>query len=304
MWKKYLFPVTQLYFWPPFGGGTWPSSVRASRPRPHPYTALRRWGLSNPGTRAGLCSSVAHLSTLHPQNRLLRLLWYKPPQVATPARKCPWCIYHYIHLAICRFFKAEPTEELAKQSRRTQALEDEGWVTSGYTGTRSRWEGRWEFDASWISWVVKKVHAGCCRRAGREDGFTEEVTTWLIPHGQRRGAHRAQARVKAGLISWALPDHWGEEAVPGNTLGPENEPQDEPGSCRLSTPQSWLQWPLGRRPWMMPSLDISRPESKFKVFPSNFETGDPGVSSCAFSLCSLTAGVTTQPGFTMGSLTS
>lgn len=45
---------------------------------------------------------------------------------------------------------------------------------------------------------------------------------------------------------------------------------------------------------MMLSLGISRPESKFKVFPSNSETGDPSVSSWAFFLCSLTAGVTTQ----------
>lgn len=32
------------------------------------------------------------------------------------------------------------------------------------------------------------------------------------------------------------------------------------------------------------SVDISRPESKFRMFPSNFETEDPGVSGCAFFL--------------------
>lgn len=51
------------------------------------------------------------------------------------------------------------------------------------------------------------------------------------------------------------------------------------------------------------SVDISRFESKFKMFPSNSETGEPGISRCDF-LCSLIEGITTQPEFTMGSLTS
>ena len=37
---------------------------------------------------------------------------------------------------------------------------------------------------------------------------------------------------------------------------------------------------------MMPSLDSSRPESKIKVFPLTFETGDPGFLAVHL-LCSL-----------------
>lgn len=48
------------------------------------------------------------------------------------------------------------------------------------------------------------------------------------------------------------------------------------------------------------SVDISRPESKFNMFPSNFETGVPGISTCVF-FCSLIERVTVQPGFLMGS---
>lgn len=131
-----------------------------------------------------------------------------------------------IYTAVCHVEvdpRVDSQKSLPNRTKRMQALEDEGWVTSGYTGTQVSGGGRQMgvLLEHFTSWVVTEAHRVLAEHReeaqlrGRGDFRAEPWRIRLIPHGTEHcsgnSMSTAQAKVKSGLVflSQPGPAEWG-----------------------------------------------------------------------------------------------
>lgn len=159
------------------------------------------------------------------------------------------------------------------------------------------WVGEGNRNELWTFWVMTEAHTGCYRSAGRKGISIEEMSleldlerySWF--HMTKTGGCTQGTVVETAWAKLKLRWKWiwfpeptflsgGRRAIPRNMLGPGHEPR----GFRSIIPQVILVTTDTKNKIVdnVISVEISRPESKFKVLPSNFETGDPGASGCAF----------------------